>query len=84
MSRLLFYHGRSSERFLKALEKLADQEKSTPLRRWYLAEPDIEDKKKVRVSNTVFPEGLEDFLTCVRNRVNDLNGSPGKSQSVGS
>ena len=81
---LLFYHGRSSERFLKALEKLADQEKSTPLRRWYLAEPDIEDKKKVRVSNTVFPEGLEDFLTCVRNRVNDLNGSPGKSQSVGS
>jgi hypothetical protein len=65
---LLFYLGRSRESTLRSLGKLADQLNSTAVRRWYLADPDLDTKRQSRVSDPVYPEGLEDFLKSVRAR----------------
>lgn len=80
---LLFYHGRSGQRFLSTLAKLADQEKSSAIRRWYLAEPDLETKQKSGLSNLIYPEGLEEFLNLVRERSQRANPSMAEPQSTG-
>ncbi|MGA8025760.1 MAG: toll/interleukin-1 receptor domain-containing protein [Bryobacteraceae bacterium] len=63
---LVFYLGRSREGTLRSLAKLADQLNSKALRRWYLADPDLDIKRKSRAADPVYPEGLEDFIQSVR------------------
>jgi hypothetical protein len=65
---LLFYHGRSAERLLHTLAKLADQEQSAAVRRWYLAEPDVEAKRQTRMNDPIYPDGLDKFLEEVRGK----------------
>lgn len=65
---LLFYQGRSEESFLERIRKIAEEEKSLAARRWYLAEPNLEDKRVRRPADPAYPEGLDEFLNDVRRR----------------
>lgn len=65
---LIFYHGQSAEPFLSRLERLADEEKSPALRRWYLDQPDLDAKRAKRPADPIYSEGLDDFLSQVRKR----------------
>jgi hypothetical protein len=65
---LLFYHGRSEESLLEKIRKIAEQENSPAARRWYLADPNLEEKRVRHPADPSYPDGLEDFLNEVRRR----------------
>jgi len=63
---LLFYEGQSQGALLDAIRRLADEERSTAVRCWYVGEPDVEGKKQRRPAARVYPTGLPEFLAAVR------------------
>lgn len=65
---LLFYQGQTLEPVLDRIWRIADDEKSNALRRWYLAEPDLDEKRKKRPAEPRYDEGLHEWLAQVRQR----------------
>jgi hypothetical protein len=67
-SGLLFYQGNTGETLLERVERIADEEKSDAIRRWYLDHPDLASKRGRRPDDATYPEGLDQFLEDVRHR----------------
>ena len=65
---LLFYHGQSAETMLDRIRRLAHEEKSQAIQRWYLDQPDVDKKRPTHPDDPVYPEDLEPFLDQVRRR----------------
>lgn len=65
---LLFYQGSSPEPLLDRIWRMADSEQSKAVRKWYLADPGIDEKRKKRPADPQYDEGLQDFLAEVRRR----------------
>jgi hypothetical protein len=65
---LLFYQGASPESLLDRVWRMADDEQSTAVRKWYLAQPGLNEKREKRPEGSAYDEGLQDFLAEVRRR----------------
>ncbi len=65
---LLFYQGQSQEPVLDRIWRMADDEQSKAVRRWYLADPGFDEKRQKRPVDPRYDEGLQDFIAEVRRR----------------
>ncbi|HEY7617332.1 MAG TPA: hypothetical protein VH744_11050 [Terriglobales bacterium] len=68
---LLFYNGRSQETLLERVWRLAEEEQSHAIRRWFLDNPDVEAKRHRRPADPTFPDGLSEFLADVRRKAGE-------------